>query len=255
MLAFVIAAASVPLPLPLVDTERLIVVPVSAEVRSDTVKRLAAPPLEAARFTFHCEMNMRRGEPTRCIEAEGRYPKSWDEYRLQAQELSAKLTGTDANPLLSVAHSRVMQIRVVNDGPGSSGGTKIMTFSETVTPDDALFDPEPVETVEAKDIIFSQKPSAVDMANLYPAYALRLGVTARTTVTCRVNDDLTLSCRNADAKPNLNPDNPDYERMSNEFRLASYQLMSLMKASSQAGEGGSIVGKDFDYPMSWLIPR
>jgi hypothetical protein len=255
MLAFAIVVGAVPPPLSLADTERLIVVPVSAEVRSDTVKHLATPLPEAVRFVFHCEMNMGRGEPTRRIEAGTRYPKNWEEYRVQAREFAAKLRGDDADPLLNAAHSRVTLIRVRKVDQSLRAETKIMTFAETIAPSDLLPDAMPAPTIEVSNLLFSQTPSAVDVADLYPAYAMRSEVGARTTVTCRIKDDLTLSCRNANAQPNLYPDNPDYERISSEFRLASYQLMSLMKALPRAKDGSDVVGKDFEYSVNWLIPR
>lgn len=255
MFILAVAAAVVPAPIALAETERLTVLAVSADARSDTAKRLTIPLPQAVRFVFHCEMNMRRGDPTRCIEAGGDYPKNWDEYRLRANALSAKLREVDADPLLRVAHSRIMQIRVVDAARRATEETTIMTFAETIASGDALPEPAPAEMIEPKDFTLVQQAMAVKLADLYPSYAMRNEVRARTTLVCRINADLTLNCRNAVAEPTLYPDNPDYERVSGEFRLAAYQMMSIMKVSSKARDNGALIGKDFEYPVFWDIPR
>lgn len=242
------------LPTPMLADEKSIALPVSAAVKSATIKELSTPIARPVRFTLLCSVLIARGRPLNCIQAEDPLPGTWDAFENKAFALALRQSGPTADPVLKVALDRIHEMRVhVPPGQASSGKT-LMTFVETGSPDDAIPDPAPAETLSQRDVVIERGADGEMLANLYPEIAIRNGILAKVVVTCRVIENRHLICRDGSVSTVNRHGDPVTNGMGRDFRLASYQVVSTIVLGPKTKDGRDAVGRDVTMAINWSLP-
>lgn len=254
MLGLLVTAAlgaTASLPAPILVNEQSISLPVSSAVRSETIKDLPAPLPGPLSLTFHCTMDMTDGRPLDCVE--GERPSSWKAFDSKVIQTALRENGPEADPVRKVAAARIGLTRVHLVPGNNTVRETVMTFVETVAPDDAIPDPVPVPTAPLtwQDVTFETGIDQAMLASLYPRTALRRGVHARAELTCRITVPRRLFCYRGVIKDADNEAVPLGDWISKQFKLASYQVASTMRLAPRTKGDIDVVGQDIVINVNW----
>lgn len=105
-----------------------------------------------------------------------------------------------------------------------------------------------------RDPVWIAKPTGADLVKLYPAQAVKQGVTARVTLTCRVDaagrlqrceaGDVAVTGENLPVGPNADLG----------FRAATLQLSRLFQMAPKTRDGAPTAGGSIRIPVRYLLP-
>jgi hypothetical protein len=102
--------------------------------------------------------------------------------------------------------------------------------------------------------IWIAKPTGADLVRLYPAQAVKQGVTARVVLTCRVDASGRLQrCETGDVAvtgENL-PVGPNADMG---FRAATLQLSGLFQMAPKTRDGVPTAGRSIRIPVRYILP-
>jgi protein TonB len=93
-------------------------------------------------------------------------------------------------------------------------------------------------------VVWTQRPSARRISDLYPQRALRQGLGGRVQLDCRVNADLSLSCRIASETP-----------AGEGFGRAALAAADAYRARSTLSDGTSAVGTSTRLAVNFQAPQ
>jgi TonB family protein len=97
-----------------------------------------------------------------------------------------------------------------------------------------------------------EKPTAADMARLYPAEAARLGVAGRATMACTIAADGRLAnCEIVEAA--ADGDGPS--ALDKEFGGATLQMAKLFRMEAVSRDGVRVAGGSVKIPVLWRLPQ
>lgn len=104
-------------------------------------------------------------------------------------------------------------------------------------------DPAPIRGTTGS-VVFTQRPSARRIADLYPSNALRDGIGGRVELSCRVQSNLTLACSVASETPR-----------GQGFGDAAVRASSSYRARATLSDGASAIGTTTRIAVSFQAPQ
>jgi protein TonB len=132
--------------------------------------------------------------------------------------------------------------------PSTTPGTVVPLSPPTTTPSTpaATTPRSPPEELRGPmgSVVWTQRPSARRISDLYPQRALRQGLGGRVQLDCRVNADLSLSCRIASETP-----------AGEGFGRAALAAADAYRARSTLSDGTSAVGTSTRLAVNFQAPQ
>jgi hypothetical protein len=101
-------------------------------------------------------------------------------------------------------------------------------------PSDRIQVPAPTSLLQMRGTRWVEAPSASTLERLYPQAALRLGLTARVSVSCQIQKDHSLICVDATSEPREGRE---------DFIQAAYDSLSLYRAADTMADGTPAAGR------------
>jgi hypothetical protein len=221
----------------------------SRSLRSATAAAATGLPATPVTIRFEC-LVLDSGAPVRCLPLEGgaKPTPSVDEF----EKRYIAWPRVSAIAPVAVALQRVLFTRVRPlVEPGKNAPPVLMLFSDTVSAGDVVTLGKSGGDLAIGDIEMDERPDAAVLTAYYPPAAIREGISARTSATCRVMPDRKLFCRNAAAGPDssITPD------MAADFANATYQVLDSIRLSPLSKAGDPVVGRDVEMRISFVLPN
>jgi len=232
-------------------------VPVSDSVRAATWDQLAQKPTEPVRFKVACIVFAAFGVPGSCVAASqlAAGTKTIDWAKVRDENVTWE---RNANPM-DVALLRVITARLQTARAPMLLASKslfvIMMFEDTVGPGDARASFVEGDALSMNDIRPARPIDGTLLGKLYPVTALRNEVTARVTMTCDIQPNLRLLCRDQGKIDLFATDATDTTGMIQDFRFATYQFASTLQLEPTSVNGDALGGKKLRFSILWKIPR
>lgn len=233
-------------------------VPISDSVRAATWDDLTIQLEQPVHIRLACIVLVPSGDPGNCVPASlvplGQKTVAWDKIMVAAQKASGSANPTEA-ALFKVAARRLSALRLV------AGDSKtlfsVRFFEEVIAPTDA----RPTMAISSKpdlttrDVAFSEPLDANLLGALYPAIALRYSVNAQVRVTCKIEPDLKLLCRDPGIIVSSPSEVPGYtDQLMEDLRFSTYQLASTIKLEPRSVDDGDVAGRNFRFVVRWSMP-
>lgn len=230
-------------------------VPISDSVRATTWDDLAVKPTQPVQLHLACIVFVPSGAPGGCIPASfikpGQKMVDWPKVFAAAERATV-----DAE-LLKAATRRIAAARVA----APAGGKAIFAvrfFDEVVSPSDER--PPLALTLDQdltmRDVALAEPLNPSLMKALYPPVAMRYSVNARVRVTCKIETNLTLLCRDPgviEAQPH---DIGEYTyNLMEALRFSTYQLASTIRFHPKTNDGRDVAGRNFRFAVRWSMPE
>lgn len=223
----------------------------SRSLRSSTAAAAAGLPAAPVTVQFECLVGADTGAPQRCLPLEngGRPATTIAEFeRRQMAWPSVSAPASIATALQRVLFTRVRPAAgATKDSPPS-----LMLFSDTVSAGDVVTLGKSGGTTDSTDIEMDERPDGAVLTAYYPATALRGGVGARVSASCRVMPDRKLFCHDAALIGQDSSITPD---VAADFRNAAYQVLDAVRLAPLTKTGDPVVGRDVDMRISFVVPN
>lgn len=232
-------------------------IPVSASVRAATWDAMANKPREAVRLRVACIVIADFGMPGFCVPAsqiaDTEKTVDWIKVSDAAQAWARTANQTELSVIQTVV-SRVQTARFKPERVGDSMFT-VRLFEDVVGPEDEKPAFATGQVLGLADVTLVRPLDPATIRWLYPAPALRAGVAARVTMTCNIQSDLKLLCRDA-GQIHLMPDMqaPSAEMLAPMFRMATYQLASILQLQPKARDGQDVAARQLQLTIDWRMP-
>lgn len=232
-------------------------IPISSSVRAATWDQLAVKPSKPVSVRLACIV-WGFGAPDACVNAslitQGQKTIDWHKVR-EVDDLAQESATAADNQIREIAQVRIDSVRIT----ARSGGKDMFVirfFEEVVSPADARPPFSPGEALTMQDVILKKPLDGTLIQALFPIVAMRYSVTARVNVTCHVEPDLRLLCRDL-GTINAEPANVGAGTLDliQSLRFATYQLASTMELEPKSKNGDDIVGRDVRFGILWTLPR
>ncbi|MGQ3101419.1 MAG: hypothetical protein ACT6Q5_08835 [Sphingopyxis solisilvae] len=232
-------------------------IPVSASVRADTWDGLVAKPSEPRRIRVACITIAKFGVPGACIPASFVKPgqKTFDWAAARDAYEKARQSDDASETALILAAARRMSALRISPRPNNKSMFAIRIFEETISPTDARPPYTHGESLGTRQVTMTRPPDGRLMGMLYPAAAMRYSVEARVRMTCRIEADFSLLCRDP-GQITLQPaDVGDRTAaLTEDFRISTYQLASTMRFGPKTIDGRNAAGQDLSITIRWELP-
>ncbi|PQM27334.1 hypothetical protein CVO77_01625 [Sphingopyxis lindanitolerans] len=232
-------------------------IPVSASVRAETWDHFIIKPSEPHRVRVACIVLTEVGVPGACVPesfiAPGKKTIDW----VAARSAYEKAFPSDdpAEAALYFAASQRMNAVRVTPRPDSKSMFAIRIFEETISPTDARPPFTPGESLGTLQVTITRPPDGRLMGMLYPTLALRNSVEAEIRMTCRIEADFSLLCRDPGQIALRPADAGDQTAdLIEDFRFSTYQLASTMRLGPKTIDGRDAVGRDLRIRIAWKLP-
>lgn len=233
-------------------------VPIGDSVRAATWDDLAIKPDQPKHMRLACIIFVPAGAPGGCVPASliapGQTMIDWPEVMMAAD---AAYAGRPADmALIDAATQRIGAARVVARDTGDALFA-VRFFDEIIAPADAR--PPFAETddgaLTTRDAVFAEPLDAELMALLYPMIAMRYAVDAEVRVTCRIEPDLKLLCRDRGVVVFDPGKVGSYAaKLEDDLRFSTYQLASTIRLEPKSADGRDVAGRSFRFVVRWSMP-
>lgn len=233
-------------------------IPISASVRAVTWDELTAQPDKPAHIRLACIVFVPSGAPGNCVPASlvppGQKIVAWDKIMDAGQAASHAANAADI-ALFDVAARRVKAIRLL---PGDGEALfSVRFFDEIIAPADARppFSVSSEQDLTTRDVVFATPLDGNLLAALYPSIAMRYSVNAQVRVTCKIEADLQLLCRDPGAIAASPNTIPGYTaQLMEALRFSTYQLASTIRLAPKSADGRDVAGRNLRFVVRWSMP-
>lgn len=233
-------------------------VPISDSVRAATWDSLAVSADEPVHVRLACIVFALSGGPGNCVPASlvptGQKALDWDAV-LEASSIARNTASPEDAAILDAAARRLKTVRLA---PSSEEHLFVIRFfEETVSPADAR---PPLELtldrdLTTRDVIFAEPLDTGLLQALYPAIAMRYSVNAVVRVTCRIEANLKLLCRDPGVVTASPSEIPGYtDQLMEDLRFSTYQLASTIKLAPKGADGRDVAGRNLSFVVRWSTP-
>jgi len=232
-------------------------VAISASVRAATWDDLPFKPSNPVNVRLACIVLAKYGIPGGCVPASritsGLNAIGWAVIRDNYEHVGRYQNLTDF-ALLQTANQRIATARLPPQ-PDSKNMFVIKFFEEVISPSDS----RPIffegKRIDMKDVNLAKPLDDSLFQVLYPPLALRYSATARVTMSCQVEDNLRLLCRDP-GMIDIDTNIPAESRrdLITSMRYATYQLASMMEIEPKSKDGQEVVGKQLRIRVTWKLP-
>jgi len=214
----------------------------------------ALPGIPASPVTvrLQCTVETDTGAPTSCIPLENGAKPVTSRAELKRRETAWESGAAAASPAVTAAIQRVQFTRIRPTTAAGKPDTPLqMLFTETVSAGDVIKLGAPTGTIATGDVEMDERPDGDILIAYYPAQALRAGIQARITASCRVMPDRKLFCHDAEL---ISPDAAITPEIAGQFRNATYQVFDAVRLAPLSKTGDPVVGRDVDMRISFVLP-
>lgn len=231
-------------------------VPVSDSVRAATWDDLSVKPSEPVHIRVACIVAAAFGVPGSCVPASDIASDSKTIDWAKARDYNDRWART-ANPadvaLLRIATERLQTARVPAQAVRKSLFV-VRFFDEVISPSDARSPFVEKETLTMNDITLAKPIDPDVLRRLYPVLALRADVAGRVRMTCDIQNNLTLLCRDQGIIEVSRTDENNMIEMRRAFRFSTYQFVSTFQLMPNDRNGNSVVGRQLKFAIAWQLP-
>jgi len=237
-----------------------IVLPLGDSLRAVTWENLAEKPTAPRHVALACLVMTSEGTPVSCVPATPRLKVAniaqWNAL-FDAYGAAATTPPTAERSLTDIAALRVVNTRLRPERSGKGKADwKVMIFDEVFSPTDARPHPPPGEALAMSAVTLEKNFDPDILRMLYPLVAQRYQMAARVTITCHIEQTLTLLCREPgriDAEQGQAPA-AEAEGIYPALVFASYQAASTIRLAPKAKDGRDVAGKDLTLSFRWALP-
>jgi hypothetical protein len=231
-------------------------IPISDSVRAATWDSLADKPLQPRHIKVACIVTATFGVPGSCVPASDVAPGSkavdWAKLR-NDNDAWIRIATPEEVALLRIVTERLQTARAPSQTKPKSMFV-IRFFDEIISPADARPPFEAKEALTMNDVTFAKPIDGNVLSKLYPVLALRNSATARVSMSCEIEPNLKLLCRDSGDIELRTIGETETRDISQAFRFATYQFASTLQLAPQDKSGKSIVGRQLKFAISWQIP-
>lgn len=225
-------------------------VPPGDSVRASTWDEISSKPSQPIPVRVACIVMLEFGVPGACIPA-SRLPAgttvNWAAVRDAYERAPDSREAQDE--LIRTAEKRLSVSRLK-----PANGWAVRIFEEVISPADARPTFEPGEAFTLRDVIMTKPLDGKLVKALYPVAPLRNGAAARVSLTCKIEQDFRLLCRDPGVVKIGPPSEAGNAQFAEAFRLATYQLASTISLQPKSYSGQDVVGRNLTIAINWLLP-
>jgi hypothetical protein len=198
-------------------------------------------PPEGATLAYRCDVNRVDGRVLYCSPHERKYGDAKLERAARMRYAAMGFDPKGLDPDNDLPLRTTVTIKLL---PGER--LKAEALKDLVkpgAPGAAALTNAPVRISAAVGPVWSRSATSADLSRLYPVQALRLGIEARVVATCRIAEDLSLTCTSFEI-------NPPEHRM---FEDAAKRILALYRAAPRLKDGKDAVGTVVRLPILFKI--
>lgn len=229
---------------------------VGDSVRAATWDELQEKPNAPVTIRMACMVMKPFGVPGGCVPADS-IPAGQAQVNLPVLTEQVRAARAERSTLEleleRIAEKRIRTSRLVR-GRSDDQFMVIHLFEVVIDPADArpIFDTD--NPLALADVSFARPLDASLIQSLFPVLAMRESFGARVRITCRIQPSLDLLCRDVGTVTPVpaqafQPADP----VTEDFRLATYQIASTIKLEPKTKSGADVVGRNLVISISWVL--